>query len=170
MKNFLYAFFFLLPLYTYGGTKIVDLTVDKSFYVAGNKALLTAVLASKPDNANMEFDLTATLNAVNLPLNRVTEHSFYAQTQALAQGSYNWTVKVFLQDARFARDLKISMQSFTDRIAAIDAALLTETDPTKIANLQAERAQKVDLRLACESQLAAIRSQVFSTFLNFNVN
>lgn len=160
----------LISLSAEAATTVVNLATDKSFYVSGNKAILTAHLVSKPDNANLEFDVTGMLNGQELPVTRITEFHSYSQTAALSTGSYNWTVRVYIQDARLARDLKAAIKSANARVEAIDALLMEETDPGEIAALEAEKAEMLERAAACQAQLAGIRTQIQSKSLTFSVN
>ena len=151
----------LLPFISYGGTEVLRISSDRPSYAAGEKAVLRAMLTSKPDNSTMEFDLEGRLNGVLLPISRITEFEFFSVTEGLAAGTHSWSATVYLQDARLARDLKASLNFFATEIQKIDALLETETDPEKIAALQAARTRYVGLRAATEAQLASIRTQVY---------
>ena len=170
MKLVFSLFALMIAAPTFASTQIATLNFDKTYYVAGNKAVLTALLASKPNDPNLEFDIVGKLNGTTLDATRVTDYDFYSTTAALTAGSYNWTVTVYLQDARYARDLKTSITGFTSQIAAIDVSLQTETNPTVIAQLQAQRASLVDLGNTTTAQLAASRTSVYSTYLTFIVH
>lgn len=146
------------------------LSSNKASYGAGEVAVLSAMLASKPDNASLEFDLEATLNSAPISVIRANVFSFSSTTSALPAGSYNWGVKVFLQDIRYAQSLKLAVQSFTNEIGAIDLALQTETNPTVIAQLQARKADLLRLRSSTLAQLAASRTLIESNSINFIVN
>lgn len=149
---------------------LVTLTSDKPSYTFGERAILSAVLSSKPDNANMEFDVVGAINGFEVPGSRVSDYQFLTQAPELFPGTFYWVVRAYLQDARLAGQFKATINTFTNRIAAINAQLATETNPTVIAALNAEKAEKQELINAAKAQLSAIRTEVFANYITFTIN
>lgn len=171
MKSVLFAILLAYSPLSLASTPVVQLSTDRSYYDIDDKAVLRAMLTSKPDNSTMEFDVEGKLNGVLFPISRVTDFEFFSVTDPLSAGDYTWETVVYLQDARLARDLKLSISCFTSEIAKIDLALETEVDPVKIEELQAKKAKYQALMASSQNQLNAIRTQVYGPVsIQFQVN
>lgn len=151
----------LAPIFSEASTEVIRISSDRATYAAGEKAVLRAMLASKPDNSVMEFDVEGELDGEIFPITRITDFEFYSVTPPLAAGVHELSATVYLQDARLARDLKASISYFASEIARIDLALETATDPNQILELQAAKAKYQNLLAATQTQLASIRTEVF---------
>ncbi|MCO5142774.1 MAG: hypothetical protein M9962_06765 [Oligoflexia bacterium] len=138
-------------------TKIIETYVDAT-YDEGDSAILRTQFFSKPDNQNLEFDLISKINDVEISVHRINDFEIFSTLEDLAIGSYTWAVQVVLQDKRLATDLKISLTNFANRISEIDTELLDATDPEEIADLEAERAELVELSSTVQDQLTKIRT------------
>lgn len=143
---------------------LASLSSNKAEYAVGESAVLRASLATKPADENYELDLISTLNEESLPTERTTDFQMFATALNLAAGSHTWAVTVVLQDKRYARDLKASLNYFNAKIAEIDEALATETDPVEIARLQERRARYLSLHEAATAELSNHRTAVAGPF------
>lgn len=162
---------FVLPLSTHAQeTKIVELKADKPVYAVGDTALLRANFYARPDNSDFEFDIVGTLNGTPIPADRVTDFQIFSSAKNLAAGSYTWNVQVVIQDARYARDLKDTINYYADLAANLNDQIAVETDPDKLANLTKQRDDALSLKAAAESELSDLRSPVMAPLsLNFSV-
>ncbi len=140
--------------------ELLEISSDKQNYVVNESAILRASLSTKPADPDFELDLVSTLNGNEQTLQRSTDFEFYAQTTLTAVGSYAWMVQVVLQEKQYAKDLKEAIAGLTQEIQNIDEELLTATDPVRIAQLQAARLRKVELRSATQTELANHRTPV----------
>jgi len=171
MRNLIFVFCALLPVGVFAENRLVVLSSDKAAYQIGEKAVLSARLTTKPDNQNLEFDLVGSIDGTEIPIQRVTDFDFYSTTAFTAIGQKKWRITVYIQDARVARDLKISIASFIARISEIDLLLQTETDPAKRDQLLQEKARTQQFLAASEAQLISIRSKIYGPVqLNLQVN
>jgi len=152
--------FLLFTVQAFAGTEILTLSSDKSIYAESETAILRASLHAKPNNANLQFDLLATLNGNPIAVDRVTDFQSFSTEKNLALGSYTLEVTLVVQDARMATDLKAAIAFYNADIAEIQEDLSTETDPEVIANLQARLLKSQNLLAAAEFQLSDIRSIV----------
>lgn len=170
MKLFLLISSFIFLNTALAETKIVDLRSDKGIYSAGDTAVLRANFLSKPDNSDFQFDITAKLNGQSLPVDRVTDFQMFSSAKNLVAGNYTWQVSVVVQDARYARDLKSTIQFYSDAIAGIDTQIATETDPAKLLNLQKRRADDISIKQSAINELNQIRTPVLAPLtLQFSV-
>ena len=159
MKNLILGLcLFALP--AFADTKLIQISSDRATYAAGDTAILRAMLLTKPDNANFEFEALGKLNGVDLPLERITEFESFSLAQDLEPGVYTWSVEIVIQDGRLARDLKESIAYFTARIAEIDAELATEPPPERVEELLAAKAQVERLAAVTSLELTRIRTKV----------
>ena len=141
-------------------TKIVQLETDKDAYVAGETAILRATLLTAPVDTRYELDTTQTWDDAPLASDRITQFEFFAKSPNLTTGVHQWKVTTYIQDARLARDLKITASNAQKAIDEANASLVDEEDPQIIAELQAIIIKNTELRDAALSQLAAIRTKV----------
>lgn len=160
--------FFFLSMPAFAGV-IGSISTDKVSYHSGEKAILRVRFLTIPENPVYEFDAVATLNNAALTLDRPTDYEMYTTTAPLTAGSYQFQADLVSQDKNYARDLKASVVYYTQQIARVDDLLAHTTNPTDIANLQAERAKYVSLQGAAQLELANIRTVIESPTINFIV-
>lgn len=171
MKTFLLIIATLfISLSSFAGTKIVELSSDKTAYAEGDSAVLRANFVSKPDNSDFSLDIVGTLNNSPLASDRITDFEIFSKTAALTEGNYTWTVQVVIQDTKYAQDLKDTIRYYADEIYSLNAKIAAETDPAKLANLIARRDSDLSSQGAAQAELTSIRSPVLSPIsLTFSV-
>ncbi len=160
MRAILLLSLFFSSLPAFADTKLIQLSSDKTTYAAGETAVLRAMLLSEPENTDFEFEALGQLNGADLPMDRITQFESFANVANLQAGAYTWTVNIYLQDARLARDLKASIDFYNGKIANIDAELVTNPPPERVAELEADKAEDQSLITAAQNQLTANRTFV----------
>ena len=141
-------------------TEVIRLFSNQAEYSVGDRAILRATLSTRPKDG-FGFTLRGALNSQDLSIEKITDFEFFSEVKNLQAGTYDWAVTVYIQDKRLAEDLKSAIATFTAQIAAIDAELLTESDPQIIAGLEEEKARLEDLLLATEFELENNKTKVF---------
>lgn len=153
-------FTLLFSSFTQADTKIVELSTDRAVYSAGDNAVLRAMLFTRPDNHSLELEVLGNLNGVSLPVERVTDFEHFSTARGLEVGSYTWTVEVFIQDARLARDLKNTVSYAADKIVEIDQELATNPPPERVEELLIQKARYERLKATAEAELLTIRTKI----------
>lgn len=139
---------------------LVEISSDKASYQLNETAILRASLSTKPHDPSYELDLVANLNGNNLFLERLTDFEFYASLPMVQANTYTFEVQVVFQEKEYARDLIMAIRNLGDEIVQIESELLSETDPERITQLQAQLARKQSLKSSTEAELAQHRSPV----------
>lgn len=159
-KNFWFFSILLFFLPAIAASDFVKLRSNKATYTEGENAILRAVFLTKPDNSNFQFDITGILNAEALSVERVTDYQMFSTAKNLLPGTYTWSVTVVIQDARYARDLKVSIAYYAARITELEDLIAVETDPEALEVLEHERSKQISKKSAAESELSRIRTPV----------
>lgn len=170
MKTLIFSILLSFLSVTNAQTKVIELKSDKAVYAAGETAVLRANFFAKPDNTDFQFDIVSSLNSNLLEVDRVTDFQMFSSAKELVAGDYTWTVSVVVQDARYARDLKTTIQYYTNLIIDLDEQIAAETDPVLLANLQKRKDDAISLKIAAQSELNSIRTPVLAPVtLDFTV-
>ncbi|MGZ3658369.1 MAG: malectin domain-containing carbohydrate-binding protein [Bdellovibrionota bacterium] len=151
-------------------TPIVRMSADKASYHVGDQASLTILLKTKPNDSDEEFDTTSTVDGLSVATMQETSSVFFVSYPVALSGPHIWQTTLFLQNARFAHDLKITMSKSSAAIAADQKALQTVTDPTQISQLQADLAHQQSLLASSRAALANIRTIVGQNTFTFSAN
>lgn len=134
---------------------------NQSDYTVGESATLTVRYLAAPENGAYEYVALSNLDGVSLPVTNAAANFGIAVTAPFAaEGSYTWTVSVFLQDKVHAASLKASIEFFQNENIRITQAIQQTTDPEIIAALQKERDRNLFLISQAESELASLRRPV----------
>ncbi len=162
MKTLFIASLVFLSTTVLAQTKVIEVKSDKLIYSTTETPVLRATLFAKPDNSDFQFDIIAKLNGTEIKTDRVTDYEMFSNPKNLTVGVYTWVVTLVTQDARYARDLKTTIKYYENKNITIDQQLLTETNPTVIANLQAQKTQNLNIIAASKSELNNIRTPVLN--------
>lgn len=130
------------------------LSADKPDYIVGESAILSVHVNVGAGNATNEYFYRAYLDEAPISLTELTETDLsYTSAIFSQEGAHTLRVELFLQNKSLARQLADSFAYYQSEIAKIDAALVHETDPAVIAQLNAQKAE-------FQAQLAKISDEL----------
>jgi hypothetical protein len=159
--------FFILFLFSTAAfaIPIAVFTSNQTTYDIGSRAILRVHLQTEPDNKNLEFHvIVRDQNQDELVLDRIAPREFLGFSPIFTtSGVLTYTAETFLQNKRIAASLTSAISFYSLEIARIDVELSSATDPQIIADLEAERAENFNKRLAAETELARHRVKVDGT-------
>lgn len=141
-------------------SKFFELELNQESYLAGETAIFHARIYGKPENPDFEFDLSMEMNSVSLPITKASDFSYFSRSENLAPGTQSVSATLYIQDKNYANQLKLSIQTYQQKIQSAQDQLEEETDPERIGELNAEIAKYSQLKNAAEAQLSSIRTKV----------
>lgn len=151
----------LRPLVPFPQNSFVELSVDKDNYQAGEHSVATARLLTRPTNPELEFVVELELDGARQKSIRDADRgSWTAQSVRLGHGVHTWSARVFQQSKRSARAWEEAIRNYEQEKFNLELTLQDETDPEKMAEIQAEIA-KVETRIIeARNQLSSIRREI----------
>lgn len=152
----------------------IELSSDLPEYLLGESATIL-IDQQVPENVpDFEYFYRAYFNDSPVAITTIPSSGGDRQfiTGALTVDGLNtFKVDLYIQDAKLADQYEDSIDFYTDENAKIDAALVNETDPAIIAELQAQKAKNLSLIVKAQEELEANRTKVGPpAYLTFSVN
>jgi hypothetical protein len=170
MKSFLVTLS-LISINAHAAT-LVDLSANRSSYMVGQIAILKATVAYPPTDDSSELYFEARLNGEPIKIVKTSDTTAQSLTPTFSTaGSDDFEVDVYLQNKYVAQGLQEGIDFYSlKEIPRLQNCLLTETDPAKIAEINAEVATDTDRLNAAREALVKNRSLLEVDHLSFNVN
>ncbi|WP_374077023.1 hypothetical protein [Bdellovibrio bacteriovorus] len=172
MKRFLLALLFLKSSFSLAAAPaFVELSSDKVFYQIGDQAVLMATVSTQPNNPAVEVYLEGKLDGNAIKLIKISDSISSAVTPIFnAEGNFEFEIKAYFQDKKFAKDTTIAMAGLQKEIIFLQEKLSTETNPTKRNLLQqAIDRDRADL-ISLENNLIVHRLLVETKAINLSVS
>ena len=153
---------------------IITLSTNQPSYIVGESAVLNVHEDIQAGNGTNRYFFRATLNDVPVPLTVVPGSNVdntYTTPAFEEAGDRIFKVDLYLENTNMAIRLVQAIESFQQDIAAVDAALVNETDSEAIARLNAQKAYDLEQIAIAQEQQELNRTRIgATTLLPFSVS
>ncbi|MCO5144516.1 MAG: hypothetical protein M9962_15675 [Oligoflexia bacterium] len=108
-----------------------EISSEEGSYNSGERAKISVRELVSLEDKEMEYALVAKVDDSNQRIDRVKEGLFKSETSPLSSGTHIFSIEVFKQNKRFARDIEKSLDGINREILSISKELEKETDMEK---------------------------------------
>lgn len=147
---------------------IITLSTNQPGYQVGEAAVLTVHEDIQAGNGTNRYFFRATWNDVPIPLTVVpgsNVDNIYTTPAFTEAMTHTFKVDLYIENANLAVRLVQAIESFTQDIAAVEAALVHETDSEAISRLNAQKAYDLEQIAIAQEQQELNRTRIGATTL-----
>lgn len=153
---------------------IITLSTNQAAYLVGEQATLNAHEDIQSGNGTNRYFFRATLDDQPIALTMVpgsNVDNIYTTPAFEEAGTHIFKVDLYLENTNLAVRLTQAIDAFTLDIAAVEAALVNETDSTAISRLNAQKAFDLEQIAIAQEQQELNRTRIgATTVLQFSVS
>jgi plastocyanin len=141
---------------------LIALIPNQTNYIVGESATVNLHVNVKPGNAERRYYYAVTYDDQPVALTTVSINNDYSYTAPTftTTGSHTFKVLQYVENTDIASNLLNSINTYNNDITKANAALLFETDPAIIADLQARIAYDQNQIVYAQAQLLVNRNLV----------
>ncbi|MCO5142776.1 MAG: hypothetical protein M9962_06775 [Oligoflexia bacterium] len=151
--------------------QLFEISSDKDSYSSGERAIIKAQEIISLDDKEYEYALVAKVDGNPQRIDRINEKLFQSETSSLSTGLHVFSIEVFKQNKRFAKNIEESINKVDGEILFIDRELERETDQSKIDKLVKRRNLLLQRNEYLKNKLQSQRKKLGLEYVfEFNVN
>ncbi|MCO5144177.1 MAG: hypothetical protein M9962_13900 [Oligoflexia bacterium] len=116
--------------------RLFEISLDKNSYNNGERAIIKSREAVSLEDKEMEYVLVAKIDGTPQRIDRLKEDLFVSETSPLITGTHIYSIDVYKQNKRFAKNIEEALRDISSEIIHIDKELEQETDSEKRIKLE----------------------------------
>ncbi|MCO5144180.1 MAG: hypothetical protein M9962_13915, partial [Oligoflexia bacterium] len=116
--------------------RLFEITSNKNIYSSGERAIIKSKEIVSLEDKEYEYALVAKVDGSSQRVDRFNDVLFKSETSPLTVGVHNYSIEVFKQNKRFAKNIEEALNAVSKELVFIEKELEKETDEDKRLKLE----------------------------------